>query len=332
MNHDQRILEIQGEMNKLGKSSKTREEWKSYFRLRGYEVDEFDLGYALSAIKMGPGSLLAKRMPLLVFLILVAVFSMALWWGFVGDGSYKGLKPGIIYFFVFFAAVIIFYSVLLSRQFKKYYWQVIRYDLEVKAEDSPSALLKLWKGSGAEFLGRPDATIENVFRLTHADHDTYFGNYAYRGEDGRWEYFFIAQKAKKVSPHARCVKPMYDYSVLRPKIKLEGVDLNTQYNVYAKGSAEARCVFIPLVVSTLLDSKSCRAIRSFEVAEDWVILVFEDVVRGGIRLMGPMIHFGDYQKVKRNLLAHLDLATSINNMLSREVVDNGVQRSKTKLV
>ena len=46
--HDRRVQEIVKEIRKLGEETKTREEWKAYFKAKGYLDDECDLGYVLN--------------------------------------------------------------------------------------------------------------------------------------------------------------------------------------------------------------------------------------------------------------------------------------------
>jgi hypothetical protein len=52
LDHDARIAQIVTEMETLGKKSKNAQQWKDYFKSKGYMDDEADIGYVLAGIKI----------------------------------------------------------------------------------------------------------------------------------------------------------------------------------------------------------------------------------------------------------------------------------------
>ena len=333
--NDHHVRSIGDEINRAGVETKTREEWKTVFKAKGFGDDECDLGYVLSGAKIDYGPFSPKWMLFWVALASVAIFAAAYWWVFMSYGARMGEKSDLRIFFVAGTPLFLYFA-SLSSQFQKYCWKVIEYDFGAKAEVDPNGKFAQWKKGGAEFLGVSSGRVEKLFGLVYDKRETYFGSYVYWVQSGKHrrkvERFMIAQRTRQVFPHARCVKPMEDRSFLRSKVQLEGRDFNAKYNVYAEKPVDAFYVFNPRVMSALLDQDILKTVKSFETAEDWIVLVFEQVgMSTGIRFGGPVMRYDDYQKVKRGLLRHLDLATDINDVLSRHIVDDGSGRSEAKI-
>jgi len=333
--NDRHVREIGDEINRVGVETKTREEWKTYFKAKGYGDDECDLGYILSGAKINYGPFSPKWMLFWALFASLLIFALIFWLLFWSHGVRFGERADIRTF-IFSGAPIILYLSSLTSQFQKYCWKVIEHDFGAKGDVDPNGKFAQWKKGGAEFLGISSERVEKLFSLVYDQRETYFGSYVYWVQSGKHrrkvERFMIAQKTRQSFPHARCVRPMEDHSFLRKKIQLEGVDFNAQYHVYSEKPVDAFYVFNPRVMSALLDQDIVKTVKSFETAQDWIVIVFEQVgMSTGIRFGGPVIRFDDYQKVKRNLLRHLDLATDINDVLSREIVDDGTKRSDAKL-
>lgn len=333
--NDRHVREIGAEINTLGVETKTREEWKAYFKAKGFGDDECDLGYVLSGAKINYGPFSPKWMLLSVFLLSAVLLAIIVWWVYYSYGARMGEKTDGRIFTIPIMPIILYFA-SLSHQFQKYCWKVIEHDFGAKSEVDPGAMIRQWKTSGAEFLGISNATIEKLFKLQYDNRETYFGSYVYWVQSGKHrrkvEKFVIVQRTKRPYPHARCVRPAEDKSFLRKKVQLEGVDFNAKYNVYSEKPVDAFYVFNPRVMMALLDTEILKTVKMFETAGEWITVVFEQVgMSTGIRFGGPVIRYDDYHKVKHNLLRHLDLASDINDVLSREIVDDGSKRSEAKL-
>jgi hypothetical protein len=333
--HDRKVREISDEVAHLGVDTKTHEAWKSYFKAKGCGDDECDLGLVLSGAKINYGPLKVKWM---LFWSIGA--SILLFFGFQWlMGSNQSNPPSgmaNLVVLIFSSLPLLIYLGFLSKQFQKFCWKVIERDFGAKVEPDPGAWMSKWKASGAVFLGVPNATLENIYQLKYDSRETYFGTYSFWVRTGKSrtkvEKFVVVQRTRQVYPCANCVRPLQEGTHSRKKVQLEGVDFGAKFKVYSEKPVDAFYVFNPRVMSALLEPEILKTLNSFETAGDWVILIFNGVFIGtGIHLGGPVIRYEEYQKAKRILLQHLDLATDINDVLSRQIVDDGTKRSDAKI-
>jgi len=332
--HDHKVSEIGAEIGRLGIDTKTREAWKAYFKAKGYGDDECDLGLVLSGAKINYGPLAAKWMLFWSIAACGVVLFAMQWLMRSQSGELSG--GANLASLVFSTVPLLIYLGFLSKQFQKFCWKVIEDDFGARSEPDPGAWMSQWKAAGAQFLGMPNAVLENLHKITYDSRETYFGFYSFFVRTGKSrtkvEKFMVVQRARQVYPCASCIRPKQEGPVSRKKVQLEGVDFGVKFKVYSEKPADAFYVFNPRVMSALLDPEILKTLNSFETAGDWIVLTFQGIlIDTGIHLSGPVIRYEDYQKTKRLLLHHLDLATDINDVLSRQIVDDGAKRSEAKI-
>jgi hypothetical protein len=362
--HDRRVQGVIEEIRKLGEETKTREEWKAYFKAKGYLDDECDMGYVLNYSKVDYGVFSPKvTIPLLSFLSLVSILGvMWLAWqvkeaALQPDLSSYELRQTVRGGFtitqyamlvpIFFVGCLLAYLASLNRQFKGCSWKVMEADFSAKMVVGSMWKFDEWRKQGAQFFGVEDAGIGELFGMTYDNRETCFGTYEtyhyfeYGGNKTepptfkkiKKPYFLIAQKTRQKYPWTHCVNRSMSSVSLGKDVRLEGVDFNRQYHVSADRPEDAFYVLNPRVMAALLDPLVCASLITFETVEDWIFLVFNPLpIDTGMHFGGPVVRYADYQRVKFLLLHHLDLATNINDVLSREIVDDGSKRSKAKIV
>jgi len=356
--HDRRAQEIIEEIRKLGEETKTREEWKAYFKAKGYLDDECDLGYVLNYSKVDYGAFPPKlTITVLSALFLLSAVGVAMVGGKMGFPSLtsfniesRWLREMLGYLTLiplFFMCALGGYLSYLQRQFKGCAWKVLESDFSAKMVVGSMWKYDEWRKQGAQLFGVDDAGVSLLFGLPYDNRETCFGVYEtytyvqYRaGRNGplrakkiKTPYFMIAQKTRQKYPWAHCVNRSLSSISFGKDIALEGVDFNHQYRIAADRPTDAFYVFNPRVMSALLDPMVCASLITFETAGDWIFLVFSPLPTDtGMHFGGPAVRYADYQRVKFLLLHHLDLATSLNDVLSREIVDDGSKRSEAKTV
>ena len=341
--HDRRVKEIQKETKRLGKETKTREEWKTYFKAKGYLDDECDLAYVLEDAKINYGPLPPK---LTIFLLVLLGIGIAFVLGpIMGSGSSSSYRSyshsrsrngssGVVYLA---SAPVLGYIFYLRRQFQKYSWRIMEADFKATLDPAPSRHFSDWKKAGAEFLGRSDAKITTFFETTYDNRLTHFGTYMYSEGSGKHrhtvECFLVVQETKTQFPHVLCRRPSADVALLRNSVQLEGIEFNKQYKVYADSPTDAFYMLNPRIMSALLDKGVLASIKSFETVGDLVVMIFGGLpLDTGVHFSEPVVRFKDYESIKGRLLAQLDVATNLNDVLSREIVDDGSKRSEAKIL
>lgn len=323
VDNDKRVVEIKNEIKKALKSGKTLKEWKKYFMEKGYLDDEVDLGYVLADAKINYGPLPPKATVILIIALSVAL--TVIFFKYFNEPF--GIYIGIVLLVAYFA--------WLGGQVRKYSDKVIQHDFNAKKKPSTYMLFNEWKGKGSDLLHYPSSKITSLFEMQYDGRLTYFGEYQYTTGSGKsrttHHYSFIAQKAHKDLPLVHCFRPWMDRSFFRKEVHLEGRDFNKKYNIYADKPTDAFYVFNPRVMNAMLEEEVVKDLKSFETVGDMILMSFSQAsLQTGIHFKGPIIKFDNYQKVKKKMLHRLDLASDINDSLSRKMVDSGEERSAAK--
>ncbi len=323
---DRHVQEIIKEMRAMGIGSKKIKEWKVYFKGKGYLDDEVDLANVLvnAEIDYFPFSSW-KTTAVIVLLVAVVIYFLAT--------SYEGLLNGdsvgnlVQIGFV----VTVGYFAYLAGQFRKYTNKVINLDFNAKS----AGMQQAWKVNGSKILNYPSARVTNLFQMKYDKRQTFYGEYQYTTGSGKHKtthfYSFIAQKAHKEMPLVHCFKPGADRSFFKKEVRLEGNEFNKKYNIYAKNPTDAFYVFNPRVMSALLEKEVVKDLKSFETVGDFIVMSFTKLtLHTGVRFKGPIIRFKDYMSLKTKMLHRLDLASDLNDTLSRLIVDSGEARTVAK--
>jgi hypothetical protein len=323
VDNDRRVIEIKNEIKKAKKSTKNLKDWKEYFMEKGYLDDEVDLGFVLADAKINYGPLPPK---VTVGLIIALAVGLSAYTIIYLDEPF-GIHIGIVFLVAYFG--------WLGSQVRKYSDKVIQHDFSAKKKPSTYMLFNEWKGMGSDLLHYPSSKITSLFEMQYDGRLTYFGEYQYTTGSGKnrktHHYSFIAQKAHKELPLVHCFRPWMDRSFFRKEVHLEGRDFNKKYNIYADNPTDAFYVFNPRVMHAMLEEEIVKDLKSFETVGDMILMSFSRAsLQTGIHFKGPIIKFDNYQKVKQKMLHRLDLASDINDNLSRQMVDSGEERSVAK--
>lgn len=331
LNHDERVKEIKNEIKKTGKNTKTRAEWKKYFKEKGYTDDECDLGYVLMGAKINYGPF----GPIISIIISIIIGAIIIMIGVrLSDTKdilpiYAALAAGVLPTF--------FYVCYISFQFKKYSDKVIMTDFHASKEDYPDNWFSKWKKEGIIVLTYKDAEIPELFKLKYDNRETYFGKYKYTFRSGERDttctLFIVVQKTKTKFPVVHCLKPGLDRTFWKKEVHLEGNEFNKEYNIYTKNPTDAFYVFNPRIMVALLKKKTLKDLWAFETIGDYIFMVFNDVkldTSFHFSPKEPIIEYGNYKDVKQSILYKLDLATDLNDVISRQIIDGGESRSVAK--
>lgn len=330
VDNDKRVLEIKKEIKSNKGLSTILSELKIYFKEKGYLDDEVDLAYALKDAKI-------KYLPFSSWIVGLAVVALVIVvFFFLLQDQYRDLGEIIGNGIHVIVAVVVVYFAFLISQFRGYVGKIIQNDFHAIKTPGRKQLFSNWKKLGSSLLRYPSATITNLFEMEYDGRQTYYGEYQYTTGSGKnrttHHYSFIAQKAHKELPLVHCFRPWMDRSFLRKEVQLEGVDFNKKYNIYADKPTDAFYVFNPRVMHAMLEEEIVKDMKSFETVGDFIIMSFTALpLHTGVRLKPPIVRFKDYQNVKTKMLHRLDLASDINDTLSRQIVDSGEKRSVAKL-
>jgi len=81
----------------------------------------------------------------------------------------------------------------------------------------------------------------------------------------------------------------------------------------------------------MIEPEIVKCLKSFETVGDYILMAFSKLdLSTPTRFKKPYVRFADYKKIKQEMLKRLDFATDINDTLSREIVDDGKNRSVAK--
>ena len=334
LNHDQRVRKIQDEIRQTGKETKSRDEWKGYFKSKGYLDDECDLGYVLEDANISYGVFSPKMniIALILLGVLIIVIGIKLSW------MSRDFREVIVRIFVIVSFLpVLFYIAYIKKQFEGYLVKVIEIDFNGKKADDPKIYSDELKDAGVQLLKYPSAEIEELFSLEYDKRETFFGQYQYTVGSGKsrrvYRYFFVMQRTNNLFPGVHCIRPLVDRNLWKKEIDLESVDFEKHYNVYTENPTDAFYVLNPRVMSVLLEEEVLKYICSFETVGEYLFMTFLDrEINTGIRFNKdePIIKYKDYINLKRDILCRLDLATNINDTISREIIDSGEKRSEAK--
>jgi len=323
VDNDRRVAEIEDEIRLRKRETKTLDEWKEYFKQKGYLDDEVDVAYVLTDVNIKSNPFSSWYEPVII-VGLITVFAV----------SFSPL-PGIpIVLEAVMTALFtygVLYLILFFSQFQNYSLNIIRLDFNAK----PSLPLPEWKQGGSKLLDYPEANITSLFEMVYDGRQTFYGEYHYTVGSGKhrhtYFYSFIAQKAHKELPLVHLFAPQMDRSFLKKEVQLEGKEFNKAYNIYAKNPRDAFYVFNPRLMTALLKLEVVKELKSFETVGNYIIMSFTNLnLSTPTRYKKPYVRFADYESLKSKMLHRLDLASDINDTLSRLIVDDGDNRSVAK--
>jgi hypothetical protein len=330
IDHDQRVREIQDEIKQIGKDTKSREEWKEYFKSKGYSDDECDLGYVLVDAKINYGPI-----PPIVSIVLILFLELLFSYLLYTKISFKEddlLVKIILILVILFAPIGIYFSFLIE-QFKKITLSLLSDDfnaMDFSTDIFQEIKSDLFRHKGSKFL--------NLIKCGYDNRDTYFGDFLYvvdqsgKSQESH-DYFVIIQKIKKIFPDIHCFRKM----LLLPaaivnslsNVTLEG-DFNKEFKVYSKDPKDAFYVLNPRLMDGLCSREVFQDIRVFETTGNYIVIAFKKLKLSKISFSEPIIQFGNYMDVKSKILKYLDIVNDLSDIISREIVDSGEKRSEAK--
>jgi hypothetical protein len=198
---------------------------------------------------------------------------------------------------------------------------------------SPSDQLPEWKKNGSRLYIDPGDSILSLLKMQYDGRETYYGTYAFKANKDYTYTSFVAQKTKTTFPIVHCFYPWVDRTIFDKVIHLEGDKFSKVYNIYADKPEDAFYVFNPRVMEYMLEPETVKLLRSFETVGGYILTTFTTnrPFSAVGRSKKPYIRFSDYETVKEDILRKLDIATDLNDTLSREIVDDGTKRSVAKI-
>lgn len=328
VDNDKRVADIIDEMRLAKKETKTIYEWKEYFKQKGYLDDEVDLAYVLADAKIEFSPFHPWILWIIVTLI-IGIIGYMIYDNFNNLGEYFS-QFGIQLVVVLASLIVAYFSFIVS-QFRKFTAKIIRLDFNAL----PAIELRKWRLMGSKLLSYPSAKITSLFEMEYDGRQTFCGEYQYTVGSGKnrhtYYYSFIAQKTHKELPLVHCFAPWMDRSFFDKEVQLEGKEFNDHYNIYAENPRDAFYVFNPRVMSAMLEKEIVKELKSFETVGNYILMSFTNLpLRTPLRFKAPLIRFVDYESLKSKMLHRLDLASDINDTLSRQIVDDGEKRSVAK--
>ncbi len=339
LNHDQRILGIQAEMVKMGKECKNLKEWKVHFNSKGYLDDETDLAYLFvmnPEIGKEQERVRVYRWKALSVLAVMLVGATVLAYriGGMGDGVRVLIFVGI---FVGMVSTILNFSEIGQKLVTR----LFELDFGAEYVEKSEPLLKDWKAQGCRlFEGNNVRHIP--FRMIYDNRETYLFDYGYekslmKKHPDMVYCTLVIQKTRHPFPAVGCWRigkdPVKEWANFRywdlKSVQLEGVDFHKEFNVYSESESDAFYLLNPRFMGALMGKKKVLFVATFG---GYLAVGIE----GGFgmpkfQLKGPPVLFSDYQGCKKWALECLDIATNLNDVLSREIVDDGSKRNDAKI-
>ena len=322
IDHDARILEIQKVIKSLGVESKTREEFKNDFKSQGYEDDECDLGYELVNAKLqtGPFSYGKTMIILTIITVLLIVFARS-FLGFI---------------------LILIYFAYIQIQRTNYFKKILLNDFGARKleKEERDHLIKKWEENKSYILDMPEGKMDDIFEIEYDKRKTYWADYHYVIGSGKHkkiiELLITVQSLKRPLPPIHCYrKSMQSEDIWHwaGNVEMESVEFNKKYNTrFLNHGEDAFYVLNPRVMVSLLEEKHVEKIKFMEILGSEVMVGSGSLKIGGkIRAKGPIIKYDEYKKAKDQLIACLDIMTNVNDVLAREIVDDGSQRHTAKM-
>lgn len=336
IDHNKRVQEIKDEIGRLGKDAKTHKEWKKYFIGKGYLDDECDFGYALAIANIIYGPLHPK---ITIFLLIVIGISISVCLLFAWAIPEWEFEPFLISVFAGILPIFVYYLYLYSK-FKKFFYKVVKTDFD--AEEIDKQKFKNFKIVLNSSHDSSKSVFKNLLNLTYDDRETYFGDFFYSlakgGDSVKYTYTVIIQKLKKSFPNVVCTRFGSDKYLINPfpivpekeYRSLEG-GFNKKFAVWSKDPKDAFYVLNPRVMNKMVQEGVYNKMRIFEVYEDYLFIAFDEIKIIENFFSNHVYQYNNYQETKNKLLKFLDITSDLNDILSRQIVDNGEKRSIAKI-
>ena len=332
--HDKRIIEIINELNKrtggLNKSAV-----KAEFKSKKYFDDEIDLAFALQNAKLKTGPFSGSKTMLLILVVGILIL--------VGVKYLFGLTEGIVQAIVIIVVVAeIAYIAFIGAQKSKIFFKILASDFNGKelTKNELGEFVKKLNNNGASYLKRSNGRFHTIFQTEYDKRPTSFGDFTYTIGSGKnrqsYTYLFIIQKTHKQFPPVQCYKnSLHHTSFIHGKdIDLESTEFNKLYKINSTvKESDAFYVLNPRVMSALIEKDKIDELVLFETIGDEIMLGFKKMGTAGsaLRFKPPIIQYNEYKNIKDHLIRCLDIATDLNDVLCREIVDDGQARSVAKL-
>jgi hypothetical protein len=313
---DRRIQEILKEMRKSGKKEWALADWKTVFAGKGIDDAECELAFALSRAQKALGPLSTVWMRRMATLLVILSIAFGLWLGGKSEG---GSVMGVAWtLFSLIAYVGCFLA--LGAQFRESAHKLVLHELGVESLNSEEWHSK-WKGEGFEFLGNSNATLTHLVRIRHGGRTTYFGEYVHREGKGAYSgaisRFLVAQEVGKPLPGVHCIREWkIPTASFKSPLKTGNEAFERVFTSFSEDASGAVALLSRGAANCLVEKAARESVRSFEAIGDTSILLLAPIpLQTDIRFSGPMVRFSDYQRIKKGILDHLDLAAGIINTL-----------------
>ncbi len=331
-NHEQKVQEVASEIKRQGVTSKTREEWKAYFKNRDFLDDEVDIGFVVANAKIHTGPLEPKLTLGLLSILALVLFIVWIAIMFQFSIDEDAFQIGILPFFI--PAT---YWGYVHQQRTKFFLRVLQFDFDAEEIKHANQLIPKWENLGSQLVRkRNKVRLSPFFKLKYDGRETYFGTYSYVVSSGKHEQTIhksiYVQQMKKAFPDVHCLQDSSVFGFFKGQdIELESPRFNKRFVVRAGHPKEAFLVLNPRLMDAILRRDPNKFVNSFETVDDLLVIEtdFHPIEPGG-RLTGPILTFKEYKKAKKDIITSLDLITDFNDILHREIVDKGDQRSIAK--
>lgn len=326
---DQRILALMNEIDNSETADKVGQ--KRRYKEKGYLDDEFDLAFCLKGarIETGPFSVRVS----LILLIILGI-GISIWLSRTG-------ATNIALIFGFFPLLL--YVIWLAAQKQKYLYKILSLDFDAKVIEGPelNALYKKLKDEmGSIYLKTTHGRFTKGLRLIYDKRPTYFLDHIYSIGSGKHRttivHTLVIQEHEHNFPNTFCydVYTKMPIGLFKSDVQLEGADFNREYKVYVpdnKKKSDAFYVLNPRVMSKMLEPEVRKTLKIFETTGNMLIVgTYACVMAMTIGTKPPIIPYAKYKNIKAEITSRLDLATDIADVLTREIVDKGDQRSIAK--
>lgn len=326
---DQRILTLMNEISTSETADKTSQ--KKWFKEKGYLDDEFDLAYCLKGARINTGPFTVR---VSIILLIILGIGISFWLSHIGASNIA---------LIFGFPPLLLYIIWIAAQKEKYLYKILSLDFDAKVIEEPelNALhKKLRDEMGSIYLKTTHGSFMKGLRLLYDKRPTYFLDHSYSIGSGKHKttivHTLIIQEYEHNFPNAFCydVYTRMPSISLKNEVQLEGVDFNKAYKVYVpddKKKVDAFYVLNPRVMSGMLEPKVRNSLKIFETTGNTLIVgTHACVMAMTLNTKPPIISYAQYKNIKAGITARLDLATDIADVLTREIVDKGDQRSIAK--
>jgi len=311
---DQKVMEIQREMRKSGQKEWALSDWKVHFAGKKLKDGECELAFALLRAREALGPLSTIWMRWMATPLVALSIAFGLWLGGRSEGSsVSGILWTIFSLFAYFGCFL-----ALGAQFRGNALKLVEHELGVEPLD-PEEWLSKWKGEGFGFLGVPECHLARLSQVRYKGRTTYFGEYVHREGQGAYSYpvsrFLVAQEVGKKFPGIHCVREWRtSTSLFNSPLRTGNEAFEKIFTSFSEDGEGALALLAGGTANRLVEAG--ESIKSFEGVGNTSILLFAPIqFQTDIRFAGPVVRFGDYQRIKKGILDHLELAANINDTL-----------------